>query len=106
MMVSRLRAMAVAPYPSLVFDRLRQWSPHRAFQHQTGREPESGRVEKPQQDVISPIGLRLQRRHALLTHGFDETVHHCLADAMVATVVLDAAPVGRTHSLPQADTTL
>src|SRR5664280_1409684 len=91
--------------PSLVIGSLRQRSQNGTFQHQARRQPEAGRIEEPQQAVVGPIGLRLQRLHSLLAHELGEAVHRGMADAMLPAVVLDADRVehdSREHGVGHA----
>src|SRR5271169_2624439 len=88
---------------SLVIEGLRQRSENGTLQHQTRRQPEAGRIEKPQQAVVGPIGLRLQRLHPLLTHQLGEAVHQSVADAVLEAVMFDADRVERGNRLLAAE---
>src|SRR5664279_6273787 len=89
--------------PSLVIGSLRQRSQNGTLQHQPRRQPEAGRIEEPQQAVVGPIGLRLQRLHPLPTHDLDEAGHQGMADAVLPAIMLDADRIERGNRLFTAE---
>ncbi len=90
---------------SLVIGSLRQRSQNGTLQHQARRQPKAGRIEEPQQGVVGPIGLRLQRSHSLITHELGEALHQCTANAVLPAIMLNADRVERGNGLLAAEFT-
>jgi hypothetical protein len=92
--------MIAVPALSLVgIDRLRQPRQRGSLEHQARRQAETAGIEEPQQGMVDPVGLGLQRLNSLVPQCLGKTVHQGVTDALLSVADHDSDRVERGDGL-------